>query len=76
LEAAGEQFSFRQGESIQLFFSYRYTPDLVRALLSQHGLEVERQWITKSQQEGVFLVCRDQTRIKATPAAARQSEAA
>jgi L-histidine N-alpha-methyltransferase len=53
----GEVFTFRQGESIRLFFSYRYTPELVRAELTKHGLRVCDQWITRSGEEGVFL-CR------------------
>jgi uncharacterized SAM-dependent methyltransferase len=52
-----ERFEFRPGESIQLFFSYRYTPDLVKKALERHGLTVLDQWITKSEEEGVFL-CR------------------
>jgi uncharacterized SAM-dependent methyltransferase len=50
-----ERFSFPVGEAIRLFFSYRYTPDRVRALLDQHGLGVLDQWITRSEEEGVFL---------------------
>jgi L-histidine Nalpha-methyltransferase len=52
-----EQFEFRAGESIRLFFSYRYTPELVRTFLARHGLKVLDQWITNSEEEGVFL-CR------------------
>jgi uncharacterized SAM-dependent methyltransferase len=52
-----EQFDFRRGESIRLFFSYRYTPALVRKLLGKHGLKVSGEWVTKSGEEGVFL-CR------------------
>jgi len=52
-----ERFEFRAGDSIRLFFSYRYTPELVRRMLGQHGLAVADQWITKSEEEGVFL-CR------------------
>jgi len=50
-----EKFTFRRGESIRLFFSYRYTPALVRKHLARHGLEVLDQWITGSEEEGVFL---------------------
>ncbi|HXI73927.1 MAG TPA: L-histidine N(alpha)-methyltransferase [Verrucomicrobiae bacterium] len=53
-----ETFTFRRGESIRLFFSYRYTPALVRKNLAKHGLEVLNQWITQSEEEGVFLVRR------------------
>jgi uncharacterized SAM-dependent methyltransferase len=50
-------FDFRPKARIRLFFSYRYTPTLVRRVLAQHGLAVVDQWITKSEEEGVFL-CR------------------
>jgi hypothetical protein len=46
-----------EGESIRLFFSYRHTPALVWALLAQHRLKVLDQWITQSEEEGIFL-CR------------------
>ena len=50
-----ERFEFRAGEAIRLFFSWRYTPGLVRSLLGQHGLRVRNEWIAKSEEEGVFL---------------------
>jgi hypothetical protein len=53
-----QEFTFQSGESIRLFFSYRHTPVLVRKLLAQHKLQVLEEWITKSQEEGVFLVSR------------------
>ena len=52
-----ERFEFRPGESIRLFFSYRYTPELVRTHLRKHDLQVLDQWSTQSEEEGVFL-CR------------------
>ncbi len=52
-----ERFKFRRGESIQLFFSYRYTPQRTQTILAKYGLKVCGQWTTKSQEEGVFL-CR------------------
>jgi len=58
LEIESETFAFRRGESIRLFFSYRYTPALARKALANHGLEVLNQWITQSEEEGVFLCCR------------------
>jgi L-histidine Nalpha-methyltransferase len=51
-------FLFPAGESIRLFFSWRHTPALVRSLLGAHGLTVREEWITKSGEEGVFLVQR------------------
>jgi len=55
VKVEGEEFSFARGESIQLFFSYRYTPERVQNILRRHGLRVCRQWITASEEEGVFL---------------------
>jgi len=53
-----ERFKFCVDESMRLFFSYRYTPALVRLQLAGHGLEVRDEWMTKSEEEGVFLVSR------------------
>ena len=50
-----ETFEFRAGEIIQLFFSYRYTPERVRRILARYNLDVCDQWITRSAEEGVFL---------------------
>jgi L-histidine N-alpha-methyltransferase len=49
-----EQFDFRAGDAIRIFFSYRYTPELARTHLARHGLQVLDQWVTKSEEEGVF----------------------
>jgi len=48
-------FDFANRERIRLFFSYRHTPDLIRTMLAQHRLEVLNEWITESEEEGVFL---------------------
>jgi L-histidine Nalpha-methyltransferase len=57
IEIESERFAFGAGDAIQLFFSYRCTPVLVRKILAKHGLEVLEQWITQSEEEGVFF-CR------------------
>jgi uncharacterized SAM-dependent methyltransferase len=57
VEIEAEKFAFRRGDSLRLFFSYRYTPARIRKLLARHGLEILDQWITKSEEEGVFF-CR------------------
>ncbi len=57
IKVEDETFDFRAGEVIRLFFSYRYTPDRVRQALARYSLEVCDQWITQSEEEGVFL-CR------------------
>jgi uncharacterized SAM-dependent methyltransferase len=56
IKVDAEQFQFAAGEAIRLFYSWRHTPALVRALLGQQGLNVLDQWITKSGEEGAFLV--------------------
>ena len=57
IKVADKVFGFRPGDAIQLFFSYRYTPELVHKLLGRYDLEVCDQWIPRSEAEGVFL-CR------------------
>jgi uncharacterized SAM-dependent methyltransferase len=54
-----EHFNFRPGEAVRLFFSYRHTPERLRQLLQGHRLQIIDQWVTKSEEEGVFL-CRKQ----------------
>lgn len=53
----GEKFKFRRGQSIQVFFSYRYTPGLTGKILSRYGLKIQAQWLAASGEEGIFL-CR------------------
>ena len=55
IEVDSERFSFKIGSSIQLFFSYRYTLEVVQKVLSRHKLKVINQWIANSGEEGVFL---------------------
>jgi len=52
-----ERFEFRAGESVRLFFSCRYTPVNLEPLLARHGLAVQSRWVTRSEEEGVWL-CR------------------
>lgn len=58
IQLDSDHFEFNAGESIRLFFSYRHTPAIVWELLAEYGLEVHDQWITPSQEEGVFLMRR------------------
>jgi uncharacterized SAM-dependent methyltransferase len=57
LAIESDTFDFAAGSVIRLFFSYRYTPARVCAALASYGLTVNEQWITPSEEEGVFL-CR------------------
>ena len=54
----GATFDFGPGDVFQLFFSYRYTPSRVCGTLAGHGLDVLDSWISRSGEEGVFLVRR------------------
>ena len=58
LRVAREEFEFRAGENIRVFFSYRYTPERLCEQLSRHGILSQAQWITRSGEEGVFLCSR------------------
>jgi L-histidine N-alpha-methyltransferase len=51
-----ETFAFKPGESIRLFYSYRYAPDRLAAELARHGWSISKQWISPSGEEGVFLI--------------------
>lgn len=51
----GESFVFKAGETIRLFYSYRYTVNGIQKLLSSFKLQIRNQWIAKSGEEGVFL---------------------
>jgi uncharacterized SAM-dependent methyltransferase len=53
----GAAFSFKRGDTIRLFFSYRHTPERVQNILARSGLRICGQWIAQSSEEGVFL-CR------------------
>jgi hypothetical protein len=57
IEIETDHFEFAAGDVVRMFFSYRYMPERVRENLARHGLEIAGQWITPSEEEGVFL-CR------------------
>ena len=49
-------FVFQKGEKIRLFFSYRHTSELMHGLLKKARLRSSQAWISKSEEEEVFLV--------------------
>jgi L-histidine N-alpha-methyltransferase len=53
-----EVFRFEPQDTLRLFFSYRYTPERLKQVLLPHGFRVDQEWITPSQEEGVFLLSR------------------
>jgi len=60
LRVDGERFAFGAGDALKVFYSYRHTPALVSKLFEAHGLHVAGQWVTPSEEEGVFLISRKQ----------------
>ena len=56
ISLAPELFKFTPGEVIQLFYSYRYTPERLERVLAEYDLAIREQWITPSGEEGVFFV--------------------
>jgi uncharacterized SAM-dependent methyltransferase len=63
VEVFADKVQFQAGERLRLFYSYRHTPGQARALLDQYGLSAAGQWISRSEEEGVFLCAqREQTR--------------
>lgn len=53
-----ESFAFRPGDKIRLFYSYRHTPELLRAVMKDYGLRAIGEWIAPSGEEGLFLLRR------------------
>jgi hypothetical protein len=50
-----EHFEFQAGERLQLFFSNRFTPQMLPQLLAEAGLTVVEAFLFASQEEGIYL---------------------
>jgi uncharacterized SAM-dependent methyltransferase len=50
-----EQFTFTPGEHLQVFFSNRFTPQIMPQLLAEAGLTVVETFLFASQEEGIYL---------------------
>ena len=55
LQVIADEIEFQAGERLRVFFSYRHTPDQMRALLKHYGMAELDRWISRSEEEGVFL---------------------
>ena len=51
-----ETVEFAAGERVRLFYSYRYTPERLKSVLARFDFTITEQWITPSEEEGVFAV--------------------
>lgn len=58
LRVGSRSFTFRAADSIQLFFSYRYTPQSLSRVLEHQSLLFTDSWLSRSCEEGIFLVRR------------------
>lgn len=52
---AGESFPFRAGEQLHLFFSNRFTPQIMPQVLRAAGLAVMDTFLFDSQEEAIYL---------------------
>lgn len=50
-----EHFHFAAGEVLEVFFSNRFTPQVMPAVLAAAGLQVLRTFLFDSQEEGLYL---------------------
>lgn len=53
-----ERVEFAAGESLRLFYSFRFTKEHIQDLLSKQGLQLLGEWISSEEEEGVFLCWR------------------
>src|SRR5262249_48843344 len=53
-----EIFNFMAGESIEVFFSTRFTPQVMPQVLANAGLTLAQTWLFDSQEEAIYLCAR------------------
>jgi dimethylhistidine N-methyltransferase len=56
VHAAGHTFAFKAGERLHTENSHKFTPSSFAALAGEAGLQIERHWISKAPEFGVFLL--------------------
>lgn len=55
IELAGQPLKFATGEKLRLFFSNRFTPNLLRRVLQSNKMKILGEWISAEEMEGVFI---------------------
>jgi uncharacterized SAM-dependent methyltransferase len=55
LTVYNEMFSFTTGESLEVFFSNRFTPQVMPQILADAGLTLVQIWLFDSQEEAIYL---------------------
>jgi uncharacterized SAM-dependent methyltransferase len=53
-----EVFSFAAGESLEVFFSTRFTPQMMPAVLAEAGLTLLQTFLFDSQEEAIYVCAR------------------
>ena len=54
IELGGEPLKFSAGEHLRLFFSNRYTPDLLRRVFELQKLKILGEWVSVEKNEGII----------------------
>ncbi len=55
LTVYNETFHFTAGESLEVFFSNRFTPQVMPQILTDAGLTLVQTWLFDSQEEAIYL---------------------
>jgi uncharacterized SAM-dependent methyltransferase len=58
LTVHNDTFTFTAGESIEVFFSNRFTPQIMPQVLTDAGLTLLQTWLFDSQEEAIYLCAR------------------
>ena len=58
LTVYNETFRFTAGESIEVFFSNRFTPQVMPQVLADTGLTLLQTWLFDAQEEAIYLCAR------------------
>ena len=53
-----EMFAFAVGESLEIFFSTRFTPQVMPEVLAEAGLTPLQTFLFESQEEAIYLCAR------------------
>lgn len=54
IELGGEPLKFSAGEQLRLFFSNRYTPDLLRRVFELQKMKILGEWVSAEKNEGII----------------------
>ena len=54
IDLGGEPLKFSAGEQLRLFFSNRYTPDLLRRVFELQKMKILGEWVSAEKNEGII----------------------